>query len=1099
MEKESQDQYARKCFNSRGFCYATIGREERFDVTLVGDLHWQGPSEQLGTLEFTGNRQTTAVVHLEHWKATVEFDNIPEFRDLRGRCVRVSSGALPLCRLSRPERSANDSRESVVEVIFAGEQRHLAGNLHFLVNEDISPPPNWKGTKQEFHSKLIESLSFKTGKGHVIFVQFPGLLGKPEVVADHQIELLNSEGDLLVCRIQKEMAKGWVKVIKHLPRAPTLNDKRQNQNYWKAGNVRIFSFDKAPQFDPKHIGGELQPLEALISRGSTFLGIWRRYRELLSSMNNERFESRKNSTLSFRAGMQEAEDPSCHRVNIANWDTAKIDWGDVRDVPVYVARDESGLSDNSQRSSATLVGVGPMGDARIRWVGTAPIDQGVIMVTQEFSLNDKRIGNAIDTLEKGLSAHPELLSLLNVPSIADAPRKISPKLMGPIPYDDSQKEAIFKALGNRSIVAIQGPPGTGKTQVIVGIIRELYRKFRKASGPKDVAPFRVLISSAQNVAVFSAIDLLANEGILIDQRLSQKAREQPENANRAVDLHERACKIAQSIGCRIEKEPHLQFQASQTNAVDILLRELSLAKISDSVVASLLSTLEEIAPHYRSLPGELSEFIDRTKDQLIQMASPIAREARSSDPSGGLLEAIEQWATIDEGTSHLPDVTGWESDFDRLGLGSEFEHLSEIARNHRRACRDCDHQKANDLRIEFQSQSGSIRDNLARPDLDAGIQDSDANEQAAKQMADDVINRLIGYHAVLADQKGGVLTQWRLALEEQPSLWKELVEKYAAIRGATCQMAAPAAGRDRLGIVDGSYDLVVLDEAARIDPGEILIPLTLGKTLLLVGDQKQLPPFIDELAGRRLQHEDASGFELLKEQSFFQEVFECLPDSNKTMLNRQYRCHPVLGHAISQAFYDGKLHSGPELPVDHASWAAKKTPIWELFDNHPLCWVDTDFMLTHGQCDSLNPHESDLALEIIIRAMPTLSGTEKEIGVITFYREQLNDLNAKLKHAEPNHARIMELNTVDSFQGKEFPLVILLTSRLDVANGRVGFLNLPNRVNVAVSRAQCQLVIIGSRGTLLHPSNGSQPFKAFSKAAGANLRFAGTDLKLINS
>lgn len=1099
MEQESQEPAARRNFNSRGFCHATIGREERFDVTLGEDVNWRGPSKHLGTLEFTGNRQTSAVVHLEHWQATVEFDNIPEFRDLRGRCLRVSSGALPLCRLSRPKGSANDSREAVVEVIFAGEQRHLSGKLHFSVNEDIGPPTNWIGTQQEFHERLIESISFKTGKGHVMLLQFSGLLGKAEMVAEDQIELLNSEGDLLLCRIEKEMAKGWIEVLNYLPRTPSTSDKGQKHQHWKAGNIQIFSFDEAPQFDPQHLGGELLPLEALISKNSTFLGIWRRYRELLSSMNNERFESRKNSTLTFRAGVPDADDPSCHRVNIANWDTARMDWGDVKDVPVYAAQDGSKLSDETQRSSATLIEVGQTGDARIRWTDTAPLDQGVIMVRQESSLNDARIENAIYTLEKGLSACPELLPLLNDPGIADVPRKLSPKLRGSIPYDDAQKEAISKALGNRAIVAIQGPPGTGKTQVIVGIIRELYRKNRKRSGPENAAPYRVLISSSQNVAVFNAVDLLANEGILIDQRLSQKAREQPENAGRAADLHERASQIAQSIGNRIEKEPHLKFQASQTHAVDLLLRELTLLKTSDSVVASLSSTLEDTEPHWRPLPGELSELIDRFKNQLIQMALPKAQEASSAEPSAGMLEAIEQWATIEDSTAALPNVTEWENDFDRLGLGSEFEHLSEIERNHRRLLRDGDQQGANDLRIEFRSQSASIRDTLAKPDMDAGIRDSDANEQAAQRMADDITNRLICYQADLTKWKGGVLTQWRLALEEQPGLWKELVEKYAEIRGATCQMAAPDSRRERLGIVDGSYDLVVLDEAARTDPGEILIPLTLGRTLLLVGDQKQLPPFIDDLAARKLQLEDASGLELLKEQSFFQEVFDALPDSNKAMLNRQYRCHPVLGHAISQAFYDGKLHSGPELPVDHANWATGKIPAWDLFDNHPLCWIDTDLMSTHGQCDSLNPEESDLALEIISRALPTLSGADKQIGVITFYREQLNHLHAKLEHAVPNHARILEINTVDSFQGKEFPLVILLTSRHDVTHGRVGFLNLPNRVNVAVSRAQSQLVIIGSRGTLLHPANGSQPFKAFSRAAGANLKFAGPDLKLTNS
>ncbi len=205
-----------------------------------------------------------------------------------------------------------------------------------------------------------------------------------------------------------------------------------------------------------------------------------------------------------------------------------------------------------------------------------------------------------------------------------------------------------------------------------------------------------------------------------------------------------------------------------------------------------------------------------------------------------------------------------------------------------------------------------------------------------------------------------------------------------------------------------------------------------------MGDQKQLPPFIDELAARKLQQEDASGLDLLKEQSFFQELFEALPETNKTILNRQYRSHPFIGEAVSRAFYDGKLQSGPSLPTDFAKWAAEKVPIWGLFENHPLCWLDTDLMAPRAPCDNLNPDESDLAVRILGKVIASLDTNEKQIGVITFYREQLNHLHAQVERAIPNHSRILELDTVDSFQGKEFPLVILLTSRRDPARGRVG-------------------------------------------------------------
>jgi len=1098
MEQEAQPITGRKNFNSGGFCQASIGKEENFDVTLMGDDGWQGPSIQLGTIEFTGMRQTSAIVHLKHWSAEIEFSNDSEFRDVRARCQAVSSGPLPVCRLSRIKGSANDSREITVHIVFAGEQRHLPGKLHISVHQDVRAQANWTGSPAEFPQRLVDSLSFMTGRGHVVLARFSGLLGNPSELAADQVELLNSEGDTVICRIRRGIASGWLEAIKYVLAETVEKSSVSRQRYWKVPNVRLFGFDEAPVFDPHQQGGELLPLEALTIKGSTFISVWVRYRELLKTMNNESFEKRKQTILSFRVGMPDPEDPSCHRVNIANWEAARGDWGEVKDVPVHVGVNQSMLGDVELRSNATLVEVGRNGDARIRWNGAIPCDQGVIMVAEEFNLNDRRTLDAINRLQQGTSVLPDLMNLLNDPTATPAPRKWSPTLSGSIPYDDAQREAVYKALGNRAIVAIQGPPGTGKTRVIVGIIRQLYRKSRKAVDSDGQAPFRVLISSAQNVAVFNAVDLLANEGILIDQRLSDAARSLAGNATRIVDMHERGRQISQSVRRRLEVEPRLRFQAEQAKAVDHLLRELTVVENSVSVVEALPVALSDFLSAYDSLPVELKSLVERYASRC-PVALPSNRG--TDEPASSkdrIMPVLDEYMMAEPGAAVSEDVAKWESDFDRLGLSSEFEKLAGIVRNHRRASRDGDQQRIVALCSDFQETVESIRSVLERPTYTPDVEDREGSEREARIVLDELRKCLSDHSEVLSKQKGGLLTQWCQALEEQPGLWRELVEKYAEIRGATCQMAAPARTAERLRIPDGRYDLVVVDEAARTDPGEILIPLTLGERLVLVGDQKQLPPFIDELAARKLQREDASGLDLLREQSFFQELIEALPETNKTMLNRQYRCHPFIGQAISRAFYDGKLESGPSLPADFASWAAKKVPTWGIFENNPLCWVDTDFMAPRHPCYSLNPDESGLAVEILSRLAVSHEVNEKQIGVITFYREQLDHLHARLEHTIPTHARILELNTVDSFQGKEFPLVILLTSRRDPVQGRVGFLKLPNRVNVAVSRAQCQLVIIGSRDTLLHPSNGSDPFKAFVRAAGQNLKIAGPTLEILN-
>ncbi len=90
-----------------------------------------------------------------------------------------------------------------------------------------------------------------------------------------------------------------------------------------------------------------------------------------------------------------------------------------------------------------------------------------------------------------------------------------------------------------------------------------------------------------------------------------------------------------------------------------------------------------------------------------------------------------------------------------------------------------------------------------------------------------------------------------------------------------------------------------------------------------------------------------------------------------------------------------------------------------------------------------------------------------EVAVLTFYRGQEAELRKELRKLckQPGHTRNFELGprvritlcTVDRFQGHEADLVLLSF----VKSGSAGFLNSPNRLNVALTRARYQLVLIG--------------------------------------
>lgn len=87
-----------------------------------------------------------------------------------------------------------------------------------------------------------------------------------------------------------------------------------------------------------------------------------------------------------------------------------------------------------------------------------------------------------------------------------------------------------------------------------------------------------------------------------------------------------------------------------------------------------------------------------------------------------------------------------------------------------------------------------------------------------------------------------------------------------------------------------------------------------------------------------------------------------------------------------------------------------------------------------------------------------------------------NTRNFRLPKDAATPAVVVTLCTVDRFQGHEADLVILSF----VKSGSVGFLNSPNRLNVALTRARYQLVLIGHRAFFASERCRSQLLRALA-------------------
>ena len=96
----------------------------------------------------------------------------------------------------------------------------------------------------------------------------------------------------------------------------------------------------------------------------------------------------------------------------------------------------------------------------------------------------------------------------------------------------------------------------------------------------------------------------------------------------------------------------------------------------------------------------------------------------------------------------------------------------------------------------------------------------------------------------------------------------------------------------------------------------------------------------------------------------------------------------------------------------------------------------------------------------------------KSIGVICTYRDQARHIKNSIKGMKfPNVSSRLIINTVDDFQGDERDIILVSMVRNPRGDRySTEFIDQFERINVALSRARCMLVIVGSQEFLSRSS-----------------------------
>ena len=120
---------------------------------------------------------------------------------------------------------------------------------------------------------------------------------------------------------------------------------------------------------------------------------------------------------------------------------------------------------------------------------------------------------------------------------------------------------------------------------------------------------------------------------------------------------------------------------------------------------------------------------------------------------------------------------------------------------------------------------------------------------------------------------------------------------------------------------------------------------------------------------------------------------------------------------------------------------------------------------------------NDREVAIVGRIIDALIGSglpASSIGVISPFRAQVRQLNESAAISKWKMGGL-EVSTIDRFQGRDKQVIIISLVRSN-SNGYSGrLLNDFRRLNVAVSRAMCKLVLVGSYKTLHRGSDVLRP------------------------
>ena len=228
------------------------------------------------------------------------------------------------------------------------------------------------------------------------------------------------------------------------------------------------------------------------------------------------------------------------------------------------------------------------------------------------------------------------------------------------------------------------------------------------------------------------------------------------------------------------------------------------------------------------------------------------------------------------------------------------------------------------------------------------------------------------------------------------------------------------------------FDYLIIDEASQVDVIKSAVCFSCCRNAIVVGDSMQLTHIVDEQS-RAAAEVILSKYTVAPAYDY---VGKNILDSLKTLyghkieavlLKEHYRCHPLIIGFCNKKYYSNNL------------------AIMTSGQHHPFRIIETNIS---GEKDNYNQRQI-AETDLYIRERYATDYTK--VGVIAPYRNHTHLLQQQLPPG-------IEADTIHKFQGREKEVIIFNT----VKNKISAFIDNPNLINVAVSRAVKEFVLVKS-------------------------------------